>query len=124
MAPQPQAAPGPTPNQRYVDNIRDVRVSSKETLIRSLEAGKLVVHRKLPRSESLKDCMDRTIPYWTDTIVTDAIDAGTHALSNPSPHPHPHPNLILARTLTLALALTLTLALALSFTLAPPYPEP
>ena len=57
-----------------------MRISSKETLIRSLEAGKLVVHRKLPRSESLKDCMDRTIPYWTDTIVTDAIDAGKNVL--------------------------------------------
>jgi len=70
----------PGNDQRYVDNIRDVRVSSKETLIRSLEAGKLVVHRKLPRSESLKDCMDRTIPYWTDTIVTDAIDTGKNVL--------------------------------------------
>ena len=24
--------------------------------------------------------MDRTIPYWTDTIVTDAIDAGKNVL--------------------------------------------
>ena len=125
----------PGNDQRYVENIRDVRVSSKETLIRSLEAGKLVVgrrptrprrrhrvmggwgggdlersctpcthrltacilrsgaptssaprtsrvqvHRKLPRSESLKDCMDRTIPYWADTIVPDAIDDGKNVL--------------------------------------------
>ena len=67
-----------------------------------------MVHRKLPRSESLKDCMDRTIPYWTDTIVTDAIDAGKTASltldpkpkpnptptpsSNPNPNPSPSPN--------------------------------
>ena len=89
-----------------------MRISSKETLIRSLEAGKLVVHRKLPRSESLKDCMDRTIPYWTDTIVTDAIDAGKNVLiassenairgllmhlfnipvANPNPNPNPNLN--------------------------------
>ena len=57
-----------------------MRVSSKETLIRSLEAGKLCVHRKLPRSESLKDCMDRTIPYWANTIVPHAIASGKNVL--------------------------------------------
>ena len=50
------------------------------SLIRSLEAGKLCVHRKLPRSESLKDCMDRTIPYWANTIVPDAIASGKNVL--------------------------------------------
>jgi len=70
----------PGNDQRYVTNIHDVRISSKETLIRSLEAGKLMVHRKLPRSESLKDCMDRTIPYWSDTIVPNAIAAGKNVL--------------------------------------------
>ena len=73
----------PGNDQRYVDNVLDVRWSAKESLIRSLESGRVRLHRKLPRTESLKDCMDRTIPYWTDTIVTDAIDAGKTALSNP-----------------------------------------
>ena len=40
----------------------------------------LQVHRKLPRSESLKCCMDRTIPYWANTIVPNAIDAGKNVL--------------------------------------------
>ena len=35
-----------------------------ETLIRSLEGRKLKLHRQLPKTESLKDCMDRTIPYF------------------------------------------------------------
>jgi bisphosphoglycerate-dependent phosphoglycerate mutase len=35
-----------------------------ETLIRSLEGRKLKLHRRLPKTESLKDCMDRTIPYF------------------------------------------------------------
>ena len=38
------------------------------------------LHRKLPRTESLKDCMDRTIPYWANTIVPDAIAAGKNVL--------------------------------------------
>ena len=59
-----------------VDNIRDVRVSLKETVIRSLECGRLSVHRKLPHAESLKDCMERTIPYWVDEIEKKAIHAG------------------------------------------------
>ena len=54
----------PGNDQRYVENVIDIRWSCKETLIRSLEAGKVRPHRKLPRSESLKNCMDRTIPYW------------------------------------------------------------
>ena len=70
----------PGNDQRYVQNIGDVRVSGKETLIRSLASGRLEVHRKLPRCESLKDCMDRTIPYWANTIVPDAIAAGKNVL--------------------------------------------
>lgn len=50
----------------------DVRISAKETLIRSLERGKISIHRKLPRTESLKDCMERTIPYWVNNIEGDA----------------------------------------------------
>ncbi|KAL3913306.1 MAG: hypothetical protein SGPRY_008027 [Prymnesium sp.] len=65
---------------RYVNNIHDVRVSLRETLIRSLERGRLCIHRKLPRSESLKDCMDRTIPYWIDAIERGAIAEGKSVL--------------------------------------------
>eukprot|EP00327_Prymnesium_parvum_P002144 CAMPEP_0182841742 /NCGR_PEP_ID=MMETSP0006_2-20121128/25215_1 /TAXON_ID=97485 /ORGANISM="Prymnesium parvum, Strain Texoma1" /LENGTH=571 /DNA_ID=CAMNT_0024971285 /DNA_START=18 /DNA_END=1734 /DNA_ORIENTATION=+ len=70
--------PGNDP--RYVRNIRDVRVSLRETLIRSLERGRVCIHRKLPRSESLKDCMDRTIPYWIDAIERNAIAQGKSVL--------------------------------------------
>lgn len=44
--------------------LTDVRWSVTETLIRSLEGRKLKLHRRLPKTESLKDCMDRTIPYF------------------------------------------------------------
>ena len=47
----------------------DVRFSVSETLIRSIEGRRLKLHRKFPKSESLKNCMDRTIPYFTEQIV-------------------------------------------------------
>lgn len=64
----------PGNDARYLINEIDVRWSAKESLIRSLEAGKIRIHRKLPRTESLKDCMDRTIPYWINSIEGE----GTH----------------------------------------------
>ena len=70
----------PGNDQRYVDNVLDVRFSAKESLIRSLEAGRFRLHRKLPRSESLKDCMDRTIPHWINRIEGDAIKQGKSVL--------------------------------------------
>ena len=53
---------------RYKKFMKDVRYSVSETLIRSIEAKKLQIHRKYPKSESLKDCMDRTIPYFIQQI--------------------------------------------------------
>jgi bisphosphoglycerate-dependent phosphoglycerate mutase len=44
--------------------VTDVRKSVRETIIRSIEAGRLELHPKLPKCESLRDCMERTIPYW------------------------------------------------------------
>jgi len=70
----------PGNDQRYVDNILDVRYSAKETLIRSLERGRVRIHRKLPRTESLKDCMDRTVPYFVNNIEANAIAKGKSVL--------------------------------------------
>ena len=72
-----QGYPGNDP--RY-SRLSDVRLSLGETLIRSVEAGKLQVHRKLPKTESLKDCMERTIPYFRDNIVPNAINQGKRVL--------------------------------------------
>eukprot|EP00965_Chrysotila_dentata_P165944 5478704-Pleurochrysis_carterae.AAC.3 len=46
--------------------------------------GKICIHRKLPRSESLKDCMDRTIPYWVSCIEPAAIQSGKSVLISSS----------------------------------------
>lgn len=65
---------------RYKKYLKDVRISVSETLIRSIAAKKFSLHRKLPKSESLKDCMDRTIPYFTEQIQPEAINKGKRVL--------------------------------------------
>jgi 2,3-bisphosphoglycerate-dependent phosphoglycerate mutase len=76
-----QNYPGNDPRYRY---IRDVRYSVKESAIRSIEKGKPVLVRKLPKTESLKDCMDRTIPYFVERIAKDAIDQNKRVLISSS----------------------------------------
>ena len=41
-------------DDRYVSNVLDVRYSVFESLIRSIEHRKLELHRKFPKTESLK----------------------------------------------------------------------
>lgn len=55
-----QHYPGNDP--RYQKYLNDVRYSVRESLIRSIEKGSIQLHRKLPKSESLRDCMARTVP--------------------------------------------------------------
>ena len=74
--------PGNDP--RYVKYLKDLRFSVRESLIRSIEAGRPTLHRKLPKAESLKDCMDRTIPYFTERIVPEAISQGKRVLISSS----------------------------------------
>lgn len=74
--------PGNDP--RYQKYLTDVRYSVRESIIRSIEKGKFQLHRKLPKSESLEDCMDRTIPFFTDRIVPEAIDQGKRVLISSS----------------------------------------
>jgi 2,3-bisphosphoglycerate-dependent phosphoglycerate mutase len=70
----------PGNDARYVENIKDIRYSFFESFIRSVSHGRLELHRKFPRTESLKDCMSRTIPFYTNTIVPKAIDKGKNVL--------------------------------------------
>jgi 2,3-bisphosphoglycerate-dependent phosphoglycerate mutase len=53
-------------------------------MIRSIEKGDLVLHRKLPKTECLKDCMDRTIPFFSERIMPDAVDQGKRVLISSS----------------------------------------
>lgn len=70
----------PGNDERYRKYLKDRRFSLSETIIRSIESQNFSLHRKLPKSESLKDCMDRTIPYFTDQIMPEAIDKGKRVL--------------------------------------------
>ena len=54
--------------------MTDVRYSFRESLVRSLASGSLVLARKIPKAESLKDCMDRTIPFFTDEIYPRVVE--------------------------------------------------
>ena len=45
-----------TNTYRYVKHVKDIRISVFESLIRSLSHFKFEVHRKFPKTESLKDC--------------------------------------------------------------------
>ena len=70
----------PGNDERYVKYVRDVRISVGESLMRTLAEGKVQLHRAFPKTESLKDCMERTIPYFTNTIKPNSIDLGKSVL--------------------------------------------
>lgn len=74
----------PGNDKRYQKYLKDKRYSLRETLIRSIESGELELQRKLPKTESLKDCMERTIPYFVERIAVDAVDQGKRVLISSS----------------------------------------
>ena len=74
----------PGNDSRYVKYLNDAKYSVRESIIRSIEKGKISVHRKFPKSESLKDCMDRTIPFFTERITQEAIQPGKRVLISSS----------------------------------------
>ena len=74
----------PGNDKRYQKYLKDVRYSVTESVIRTIESGRLCLRRKLPKSESLKMCMDRTIPYFTERIVPEALDQGQRVLISSS----------------------------------------
>jgi len=60
--------------------VADLRISLSETLFRSVVERRFAVHRKFPKTESLKDCMDRSIPFYTEKIVPEAVGKGKRVL--------------------------------------------
>lgn len=70
----------PGNDTRYVNYVKDVDISIFESFIRSLAHGKFEIHRQFPKAESLKDCMDRTIPYFKSVIYPESIAPGQNVL--------------------------------------------
>lgn len=70
----------PGNDERRAKHFKDIRISLSETINRSFEKRRLSVHRKFPKTESLKDCMDRSIPYYTQRIQRDAVEKGKRVL--------------------------------------------
>jgi 2,3-bisphosphoglycerate-dependent phosphoglycerate mutase len=63
----------PGNDERYLQNVKDMRISVFESLIRSIAHGRVELHRKYPKTESLFDCTQRTIPYFKNVIVPGSI---------------------------------------------------
>jgi 2,3-bisphosphoglycerate-dependent phosphoglycerate mutase len=70
----------PGNDSRYVNYVKDIEISIYESVVRSVAHGKIEFHRKFPKSESLKDCMDRTVPYFLNTIQPEALVTGKNVL--------------------------------------------
>eukprot|EP00980_Cylindrotheca_fusiformis_P031553 scaffold26550_cov122-Cylindrotheca_fusiformis.AAC.6 len=70
----------PGNDERRSKHFEDLRFSIRETINRSLEKRKFSLHRKFPKTESLKDCMDRSIPFYTKRIREEAVDKGKRVL--------------------------------------------
>eukprot|EP00804_Cyclotella_cryptica_P021265 CCRYP_001534-RA/>CCRYP_001534-RA protein AED:0.14 eAED:0.14 QI:1516/1/1/1/0.9/0.72/11/176/453 len=60
--------------------VKDIPISWAETINRSIEARKMQVHRRFPKAESLWDCMQRSIPFYTQRIVPEAVNKGKRVL--------------------------------------------
>jgi 2,3-bisphosphoglycerate-dependent phosphoglycerate mutase len=70
----------PGNDERRTRHFKDIRISWRETINRSLEQRQLTLHRKFPKTESLKDCMDRSIPFYTERIREEAVNKGKRVL--------------------------------------------
>mmetsp|Transcript_15366 Transcript_15366/g.22994 ORF Transcript_15366/g.22994 Transcript_15366/m.22994 type:complete len:741 (-) Transcript_15366:121-2343(-) len=70
----------PGNDKRRIKYVKDLRISFTETICRSLEGRKLSIHRKFPKHESLFDCMNRSIPFYTERIVPEAVAKGKRVL--------------------------------------------
>jgi len=74
----------PGNDARYVQYLVDVRFSVRESLVRSIAAGQFVFARKMPKAESLEDCMKRTIPYFLEEIYPTVVDQRRNVLVSSS----------------------------------------
>jgi 2,3-bisphosphoglycerate-dependent phosphoglycerate mutase len=70
----------PGNDKRRAKYVKDLPISITETFCRSFEDRKLTIHRKFPKCESLFDCMNRSIPFYTQKIVPEAVAQGKRVL--------------------------------------------
>jgi 2,3-bisphosphoglycerate-dependent phosphoglycerate mutase len=70
----------PGNDEQRTKNVRDLPIAWSETIARSLERRRFVLHRRFPKTESLHDCMKRSIPFYTDRIVREAVNKNKRVL--------------------------------------------
>jgi bisphosphoglycerate-dependent phosphoglycerate mutase len=56
------------------------RISDHLSISALNQSPKFQVHRKFPKTESLWDCMQRSIPFYTERIVPEAVNKGKRVL--------------------------------------------
>jgi 2,3-bisphosphoglycerate-dependent phosphoglycerate mutase len=71
-------------DQRYQKYPRDVRYSLRASVIRSIEKGKIILQRKIPKTKSLQDCMDRTIHYFVERSAKETVNQEKRVLISSS----------------------------------------
>lgn len=64
--------PGNDP--RNIKFMTDIRYSISESIIRSIERKRLTLYRSFPKTESLRDCIQRTIPFFVRNIMPEAVE--------------------------------------------------
>ena len=60
--------------------MTDVRYSLSDSFIRSIEYRRPILTRKFPKTESLRDCNRRTIPFFVRNIMPQAVDQNKRVL--------------------------------------------
>jgi 2,3-bisphosphoglycerate-dependent phosphoglycerate mutase len=71
-------------DQRYQKYPRDVRYSLRASVIRSIEKEKIILQRKIPKTKTLQDCMDRTIHYFVERSAKDGVNQEKRVLISSS----------------------------------------
>lgn len=70
----------PGNHPRYQKFMTDVRYSVSDSLIRSIEFRRVTLTRKFPKTESLRDCNRRTIPFFARSIMPQAVNQNKRVL--------------------------------------------
>jgi 2,3-bisphosphoglycerate-dependent phosphoglycerate mutase len=70
----------PGNHPRYQKFMTDVRYSWSDSLIRSIEFRRVTLTRKFPKTESLRDCNRRTIPFFVRNIMPQAVKQSKRVL--------------------------------------------
>ena len=70
--------------------VRDIPISLRETINRSIEARKFQIHRKFPKTESLWDCVSVLLPHIQQVALVTLLISSYHQLADAEVYPILH----------------------------------